>query len=301
VRASFAVLALTALTAGCGSSSSRLERGAPTPGSLEALWRNSGQSVSLIPGTSDYSPGKLRISFLVVDARGRVIAPPTARFWIARAREATPFQETIARLERVGVPGVPTEDLVKSLYVAHVRVPTPGTYYVLARPIGDVRIGGLREVLVKSRSASPPVGARAYPSRTPTLASTGGRVAQLTTRLPPDRGLLRYSVADSLAAHVPFVVTFATPRYCTSRTCGPVVDVVDRARGRFGGSGIRFIHVEIYAGNNPRNGENRWVREWHLPSEPWTFLVGADGRIKAKFDGSVSVRELEHAVRTFLR
>jgi hypothetical protein len=43
------------------------------------------------------------------------------------------------------------------------------------------------------------------------------------------------------------------------------------------------------------------VREWHLPSEPWTFLVGADGRIKAKFDGSVPVRELEHAVRVFLK
>jgi hypothetical protein len=301
VRASFAVLALTALAAGCGSSTSPSERGAPTPGSLEALWRESGQSVSLIPGTSDYSPGNLRISFLVVDGRGRVIAPPRARFWIARSRKAKPFEETIARLERVGVPGVPTDDLVKSLYVAHVRAPAPGTYYVLARPIGDVRIGGLREVLVKSRSASPPLGTRAYPSRTPTLTSTGGRVAPLTTRVPPDRGLLRYSIADSLAAHVPFVVAFATPRYCTSRTCGPVVDVVDRARRQFEASGIRFIHVEIYAGNDPQNGENRWVREWHLPSEPWTFLVGADGRIKAKFDGSVSVRELEHAVRVFLK
>jgi hypothetical protein len=29
--------------------------------------------------------------------------------------------------------------------------------------------------------------------------------------------------------------------------------------------------------------------------------VGADGLIKAKFDGSVSVRELEHAVRVFLK
>jgi hypothetical protein len=49
-----------------------------------------------------------------------------------------------------------------------------------------------------------------------------------------------------------------------------------------------------------RSTRNRWVREWHLPSEPWTFLVGRDGRIKGKFDGSVSVRELEHAVRADL-
>jgi hypothetical protein len=96
-------------------------------------------------------------------------------------------------------------------------------------------------------------------------------------------------------------VTFATPAYCTSRTCGPVVDVVDRVRRRFNGSKIRFIHVEIYERNDPRNGENRWVREWRLPGEPWTFLVGRDGRIKAKFAGSLSVRELDAAVTHFLR
>jgi len=298
VRASFAVLALAALTAGCGSSS-HSERGAPTPGSLEALWRNSGQSVALIPGTSDYSPGKLRISFLVVDAHGRVIAAPRARFWIARSRQAKPFQETVARLEPLGAAGAAADD-VKALYVAHVQVATPGAYYVLARPIGDVRIGGLREILVRTRSVSPPVGAHAYPSHTPTLASAHGRVRLLTTRVPADRGLLRHSIAGSLAAHVPFVVTFATPRYCASRTCGPVVNVVDRARRRFAGSGIRFIHVEIYEDNDPGKGENRWVREWRLPSEPWTFLVGRDGRIKAKFDGAFSLRELNEAIAQFL-
>jgi hypothetical protein len=257
--------------------------------------------VALIPGTSDYAPGQIRFSFLVVDNRGRVISTPTARVWIARSREEKPFARTIARLERVGVPGTPIADPVKAIYVGHLSVPAPGTYYVLARPIGGVRIGGLRELLVKSHSAAPPVGARAYPSQTPTIASAGGRLARLTTRVPPDRALVRYSVADSLAAHVPFVVTFATPRFCTSRTCGPVVDVVDSVRRRYARSGIRFIHVEIYKDNDPRQGENRWVHEWHLPSEPWTFLVDADGRIEAKFEGSLSVRELTQAVRSHLR
>ena len=302
MRASFAVLALIALAAGCGSSKSHSKRSAPKPGSLEALWKSSGQAVALIPGTSDYEPGELRISFLVVDMRGRVIAPEKARLWIARSLEERPYQTTIARRERVGVPGHPSDADIDELYVAHVRASRPGAYYVLARPIGGpVRIGGVREVLVRARSASPALGSRAYPSQTPTLASTGGRIAQLTTRVPPDRELVRYSIADSLAAHVPFVVAFATPRWCTSRTCGPVVDVVDQVRRRFAGSGIRFIHVEVYAGNDPRNGENRWMREWHLPSEPWTFLVGRNGRIKAKFDGMLSVRALEQAVRSYLK
>ncbi len=41
------------------------------------------------------------------------------------------------------------------------------------------------------------------------------------------------------------------------------------------------------------------MRQWGLQSEPWTFLVGADGLIKAKFEGSVSANELETAIRRF--
>jgi hypothetical protein len=153
---------------------------------------------------------------------------------------------------------------------------------------------------VGAHSESPAVGAKAPASDTPTLASAHGRTALLTTRVPPDRALLRYSVAGSLAAHKPFVVTFATPRYCTSRTCGPVVDVVEYVRRRLERRGVRFIHVEVYDRNVPARGYNRWMKQWNLHNEPWTFLVGADGRIKAKFMGSVSAGELEAAVRRFL-
>lgn len=252
--------------------------------------------MALILGTNDYSPGDMRVSFLVVDNRGRVIAPPTARFWIARSLSAKPFQETVAKLEPVGVPGVSTGADVPALYVAHVRVAAAGKYYVLARPIGKVAIGGIHDIAVRDRSASPAVGDRAYPSRTPTLASSGGKTAKLTTRVPPDRGLLRYSIAESLAAHAPFVVTFATPRYCESRTCGPVVDVVEHERRRFEGSGIRFIHVEIYKDNDPAKGTNRWVDEWKLRSEPFTFVVDRNGVIRSRFEGAFSAAELQKAV-----
>jgi len=104
----------------------------------------------------------------------------------------------------------------------------------------------------------------------------------------------------ALAAHKPFVVTFATPRFCTSRTCGPVVDVVDYVRRKYAARGVRFIHVEVFKQNRPALGYNRWMRQWGLQSEPWTFLVGQDGRIEAKFEGSVSAAELEAAIRRSL-
>jgi hypothetical protein len=289
VRASLAALAFVALCAGCGTQR----------GTLESLWHASRQAVVLIPGTSDYAPGDVRVSFLVVTDRGKAVDTPTAEVWLARSRSDVPFTHTVAHLERVGVSGGSASGAETHIYVAHVRIPRPGTYWLVARPIGgDVHISGIRDLEVRAHSATPAVGARAVPSRTPTLETAP--IADLTTRIPPDRALLRYSVAGSLRAHAPFVLAFATPKYCTSRTCGPVVDVVDSVRREFAKTRIRFIHVEIYTDNNPSKGENRWVRQWHLPSEPWVFLVGRDGRIKAKFEGAVSRAELAAAVRTHL-
>jgi hypothetical protein len=75
------------------------------------------------------------------------------------------------------------------------------------------------------------------------------------------------------------------------------VDVLSAVRRKHEGDGIRFIHTEIYEDNDPSKGENRWVKEWKLPSEPWVFLVGSDGKIKTRFEGTVSVDELDAAVQ----
>jgi hypothetical protein len=268
---------------------------------FESLWQQPGESVGLVPGTSDYSTGSIRVSFLVIGHDGRPVTRPEARLWLARSREDKPLASATASLESIGVSGAATDPGdVTHLYVGHLQLAKPGRYWLLAQPVGGRPIQALGTMDVRSRSRTPAIGARAFPSRTPTIASARGRIALLTTRTPPDRALLRYSIADSLAAHAPFVVVFATPKFCASRTCGPVVDVVDSVRRRFAAQGVRFVHVEIYRGNDPQNGLNRWVREWRLPSEPWTFAIGRDGRIKAKFEGSVSAGELAAAVRVLV-
>jgi hypothetical protein len=78
------------------------------------------------------------------------------------------------------------------------------------------------------------------------------------------------------------------------------VDVVEEVSRRFEGENVRFIHVEVFEGNDPANGYNRWMQEWKLPTEPWTFVVGADGKIASRFEGTVSVNELEQAVHDSL-
>jgi hypothetical protein len=289
------------LLVGCGGSGANEATTVPGGGeTLEQLWRAPGDDVAVVPGTESYEPGTVRVSFLVVDANGRPVTLPKARVWVSDALDRAPFLETEAKVERIGVPGGAVADATH-FYVAKFRLARPGKYWLLAEPEGgSTKVQALGNVVVVKDDPPPDVGDPAPPSATPTLASTHGDLSALTTRTPPDKTLLRYSVAGSIRARVPFVVTFATPKFCSSRTCGPMVDVMEEVAKRFEDERVRFIHVEVYEGNDPANGLNRWMQEWRLPTEPWTFLVDARGIIAARFEGSVSVDELETAVRDML-
>ncbi len=244
-------------------------------------------SASLVTGTSDYGPGNVRVSFLILKASGEPAYRPTAQVKAADGASATAVLETV---------GTSPETSIR-LYVVHLRIARAGSYSLSATPQGT-NVTAVGSVDVKEHSATPAIGSRAPASNTPTIASAHGKLSVLTTRVPPDRSLLRYSVAESLAAHKPFVVVFASPKFCTTRTCGPVVDVTEAVAKRF--AAVRFIHVEVYEHNDPAKGTNEWVRQWHLPSETWAFLVGGDGRIRAKLEGSFSTGELAAAVTRYL-
>ena len=293
-------VAAALLCASCGTQHASRQQ-ASSQGSLGSLLKRPGEDVAAVAGNGDFAPGDVRFSFLVIRHDARPVERPRARVWLARSRSTRLFERALATLEPIGVTGhsEAASGGVRNIYVVHLHVPRPGRYWLVAEPVG-ARIQALATLDVERRASSPAVAAKAPASNTPTLATAGGRTSTLTTRIPPDRALLRYSIAQSLAARKPFVVTFATPRYCTSRTCGPVVDVVDAVRREYEATGIRFIHVEVFAGNDPQRGYNRWMKQWHLTTEPWTFVVGRDGRIKAKFMGSVSAGELAAAVRRFL-
>lgn len=252
-------------------------------------------------GTEDYAPGPVRVSFLLLDDQGSPVYRKDIRIRVSTSKGAPPLAVAPASLEPIGVPGVDSDgsDITK-LYVVHFRVPRARKYTLTADATGGKPVHAVWTIDVRSHPRAPAVGSKAIASGTPTIASAHGNLRALTTRTPPDTKLLLYSVAGSLKAHKPFVLVFATPKFCTSRTCGPVVDVVDAVRKQFTGKPIRFIHVEVYKDNNPGLGYNSWFKQWHLPTEPWTFLVGKDGRIKARFEGSVSVGELAAAVRQYL-
>jgi hypothetical protein len=300
---SIAVALLVLSSVACGGSDGEASTSEAVPGggkTLEELWREPGDDVAVVNGTANHEPGEVRFSFLVVDSEGQVVKLPTARVWVARKLEAKPFLESSAKLERIGIPGGAEADSTH-IYVARVRLREPGTYWIMAEPEGGGdKVQALGNVTVSADDPEPGPGDAAPRSDTPTIASVGGDAAKITTRTPPDEILLRHSVADTLEAGIPFVVTFSTPKYCTSRTCGPTVDVVEDVAERFEGRDVRFIHVEVYTDNDPAKGFNRFMREWDLETEPWTFVVGADGRIVERYEGPVSTAELETVLETLV-
>ena len=294
-RLAAVALLVAGMAAGCGSSGTSTS--SSPNGSIDALLRRPGPDLSVTPGAGPFAVGPVRFPFLVIADNGKPVERPSAHVWVAAGRKARPFAAVTAPLEPIGIPGKsgPAAGGVTKIYVAQFPIFHPGRYWLVAEPVG-ARLQAVAVFNVNAALPVPAVGERPPASNTPTLGSAP--ITALTTARPPDRALLRYSVARSLSQHKPFVVTFATPKFCTSRVCGPVVDVVDAARQRF--AGIRFIHVEVFQNNDPAKGYNRWMRQWHLTSEPWTFLVGRDGLIKAEFQGSVSLDELSAAIRRYL-
>ena len=122
---------------------------------------------------------------------------------------------------------------IKGVFVTHLQVPEPGSYYIAAKyTAGGKESTASGGITFNDDESTPAVGTPAPPSVTPTLKTAGGDATKITTADPPDTSLLEYSVADSLKAKKPFVVVFATPKFCTSRLCGPTVQIVQDVQKR---------------------------------------------------------------------
>lgn len=187
---------------------------------------------------------------------------------------------------------------VQGVYVAWVRFARAGPWGVeVTARRGDGPPDPARfTVQVLAAGHAPMVGMPAPPSRNP----VAGDVADLRTldsSEPPDPRLHQHRIADAIAQGKPQVIVFATPKYCTSRVCGPVVDVVRTLIPSYGDR-VVFIHQEIWQAGTQQFAPT--VTEWKLRSEPWIFVVDGRGTIRARFEGLTTRREVEAALRRVL-
>ncbi|HET7484280.1 MAG TPA: hypothetical protein VFJ64_02770 [Solirubrobacterales bacterium] len=187
-------------------------------------------------------------------------------------------------------------DAATAVYSTQVDFPSEGEWRIAAliKEGDEFTATPLPSAVVGAFSKVPRVGQKAPLIHTPTPADVGGDLSKITTRIPPDTQN-RVDYADVLGKE-PIVLLFATPQFCQSRVCGPVVDVAEQLKQLYGDK-VAFIHMEIYNDNDPSKHVRPQVRAFHLPSEPWLFAIGRDGRIKAVIEGAFGVDELTRVVK----
>jgi hypothetical protein len=189
---------------------------------------------------------------------------------------------------------------VRGIYVAHVTLPRAGAWGV---EISVEHAPGVVEAARLSVAALPqpraPLPGTAAPRSRNLVASDVSDLRLIDSSEPPDPRLHQTRIADAIRQGRPQLIVFATPKYCTSRVCGPVLDVV-RTLIPTWGDRVAFVHEEVWqAGGMQRLSPT--MEEWNLHSEPWIFIVDGDGVIRARFEGLTTRRELEVALRQTLR
>lgn len=150
---------------------------------------------------------------------------------------------------------------------------------------------------VSSESTAVAIGDPAPRSQNRTIA-TEPDLNKLSSGLDPDPALYQLTIADAINNGKPTVVAFATPGFCATAWCTPVLDSVSQVQTETGDQ-ANFIHVEIYQDFEALTLVPE-VGEWGLVTEPWVYVVDADGRVTARFEGPLAPDELTDALAPLL-
>jgi hypothetical protein len=254
-----------------------------------------------------YITGDNRLAFGVIDAQGKFVYGKTA-VYIAPTPDA-PAQGPFPAPADVLVTdpafrsrqAASEADLFAAVYGADVKFSKPGNWTLLTatRSGGGMLAAPSQVKVVKpGKDDIPQVGQAAPPVETDTIASAKGDEESIDTRIPTAPELHQESFAD-VAGKKPVALLFATPQLCQSRVCGPVTDIALQMKAKYGDK-MTFIHQEVYKDNDPNKGLRKPLQQFNLKSEPWLFVVGADGKVTERLEGSFGLKTFENAVKTGL-
>jgi len=255
---------------------------------------------TLVPGQDR------RLAFGVIDEKTGFVYAPTA-IYLARGENEkalgpfpAPADLLVTDAAFRSQNAATEDDPFAAIYEASVPLDKPGDYPVLAVSlIKGQRVGaaGLVKVTASGKDPIPDVGEPAPRVATDTLASAGGDIKAIDTRVPPS-DMHDVSLKDALGKQ-PVVLLFATPQLCQSRVCGPVVDIAAQLKKTYGDRAT-FIHQEVFVDNDLSKGLRPPLQAFKLPTEPWLFVMDATGKITARLEGSFGFRAFERAIRSGL-
>jgi hypothetical protein len=295
---------------GPGSSGTAACATAPAPAADLPGWGMPAQPPEISPfiinGPGEVTCGQNRILFTLVDSSNTPVGAPDRTASIAFYNLGRDPSNPIASVDGTFVWAIKDQ---RGIYVANASFPEAGVYGAeLTTAKGSEQPVKLRTTFdVQPSSQVIGVGDKAPASKTPTLADADGDPSKISTDPDPDPAFYETSVDQAIAKHEPFVVIFATPKFCTSLQCGPTMDSIKPFVAKY--PTVTFIHVEPYKlklvdgtlradldATNRLQATAITDGDWHLLSEPVVYVVDRTGVVTARFDLIFSDAELTAAL-----
>jgi len=264
----------------------------------------------VVATTSDVTVGDNRIGFSLFDFEGESIVVDQvlveAIFYPPNENEGVIKDTSTAYW--MSIPGVAG----KGLYVTDIFFDVSGAgtqenpnYWEIVGSFvyEDESTWSKAAIVVNEYSSITSIGERVPKSVTLT-ADNEADLKFISTDPDPDVDLYRLSIDEAVTNGKPSVIVFATPALCVSQVCGPIVDMVSTVKNRYTDR-VDFIHVEVFANPNDLVEQGRFsgqqvdaVSEWGLVTEPWLFVVDAEGRLADKFEIFVTSEEVIEAIES---
>jgi len=244
-------------------------------------------AVFLASSSAAIGTGEQRILLAMVD-------PETNAFLASEDAAATALlrDEDGTPLGTYDLEFVWTVPEVRGIYAGYFDIPGPGVYQVSVEQVGLAESGPTGLVAAENPPMVGP-GEPALLSET-RIGADFDDLSLITSDPDPDPEMYSMTVAEAVSNGRPAVLVFATPAFCTSQSCGPMLDQVKDLRPAY--PAIDFVHVEIYDDLQVDNPEDLVfvdaVLDWQLPSEPWVYIVDREGLVVAAFEGAVNDDEL---------
>ena len=246
-----------------------------------------------------------RIPFVLVLSDGRAVeGDQVSLYWATGEKAEAPVSARFQRFNSGSLHSHGTERNEDAspfesagFYEADISPTSAGFLHLMAVTDRAPRQAGFAAVESIASSKIPGQGVVATPLDTPTSKDQRGS-AYLCTNEPPCP-MHDASLREVLAAGRPAVFTVATPRFCRSRLCGPVVEEVLLARQTWADR-VDFVHAEVYTDNEAKTASPS-MTSWNLDSEPWVFLIDSAGVVRDRFEGPVVSSQLEAALEAMLQ
>jgi hypothetical protein len=259
-----------------GSAATTAVDPASLPANLLALFAPQGV---LISGSEQ------RTTFALADGEGVPIQDLPASLDFSLRQEGQEVEIITAEAQTEGIP--------TGYYPVRFTPAEPGNYEITTTFDGDELEPRVFFVAPPEEISIPTVGEMMIPLDTPT--TTDGRGVDPICTRSPACSLHDLTLTEALDEGRPVAFLIATPEFCQTALCGPVLDVLLEQVDAF--PDVRFLHAEVWA--DPRAVDNileatlaEAPQAYALPFEPALFLANSDNTINARLDNLYGTGEL---------